>query len=278
MHSENFDKMQPYIFTVGNIKGGAGKTTISMHLISGLMDLGFKVASIDVDSHQHSLTSYINNRELYKKANNLSLPVPMHALVRSKVGAVEEILQDEKKLFEQALYEAKKSSQIVVIDTAGSLCNLSCLAHSYADTIITPINDSFLDLDLLVEVEADSLKIRKLSTYSEMVWKQKLQRANRDKGSIQWIIARNRLSSIDTHNKRAISTVMQTFAQRLKCVISPGFQDRVIFKELFLKGLTLFDIKHVKMPLTVSHIAARQEMRNFMKCIGIEFLSEKYLT
>ena len=270
--------MQPYIFTIGNIKGGAGKTTMSMHLISGLLDLGFNVSSIDVDSHQHSLTSYIEKRKSYKDANRLNLPMPMHFLVRSLAEGANDVLQDEKNLFEQALDEAKKNAQIIIIDTAGSLCNLSCLAHSYADTIITPINDSFLDLDLLAEIEPDSLKIKKLSIYSEMVWKQKLQRANRDKGSIQWIIIRNRLSSMDTHNKRAVASVMQNFAKRLKCVIGQGFQERVIFKELFLKGLTLFDVKHVKIPLTVSHVAARQEMRNFMKCIGVDSLVEKCLS
>lgn len=270
--------MQPYIFTIGNIKGGAGKTTMSMHLISGLLDLGFKVASIDVDSHQHSLTSYIEKRKNYENAHRLNLPMPMHSLVQSLAESPNDILQDEKNLFEQALNEAKKAAQIIVIDTAGSLCNLSCLAHSYADTIITPINDSFLDLELLVEVEPDSLKIKKLSLYSEMVWKQKLQRANRDKGSIQWIIIRNRLSSMDTHNKRAVASVTQSFSKRLKCVIGQSFQERVIFKELFLKGLTLFDVKHVKMPLTVSHVAARQEMRNFMKCVGVENLVKTYLS
>ena len=57
----------PYIFVIGNEKGGAGKTTCSMHLIAGLLDKGYNVLSIDADVRQQSLTTYINNRTQYNQ-------------------------------------------------------------------------------------------------------------------------------------------------------------------------------------------------------------------
>lgn len=269
--------MKPYIFTVGNIKGGAGKTSVSMHLISSLIDMGFKVCSIDTDVHQQSLTNYINNRKNYirKTSRENDVKIPEHYLIDTTNFEDEEI-----RIFEKTIQRAQEQSNIIVIDTPGSFCNLSCIAHSYADTIITPINDSFLDLDLLAEVDADSLKIKKLSIYTEMVWKQKLKRAQRDKGNIKWVVVRNRLSNIDAKNKRAISHVLSNFSAKLRCTLSNGFSERVIFKELFLKGITLLDLKgeeYSKQMLTLSNIAARQELRNFMKNLDIEELKKKYL-
>lgn len=263
----------PYIFTLGNIKGGAGKTTFSMHLISGLMNLGFKVASIDTDVHQKSLTAYIDNRVLNNKDQNL--PIPHHYHIKAEKNE-ENLSEKERIAFEEALEQAKQDSHIIVIDTPGSFCNLSCLAHSYADTIITPMNDSFLDLDLLANVDSKSFKITKLSTYSEMVWKQKLNRAKRDQGIIKWVIARNRLSNLDAKNKRAVANAMKSFEEKLKCTIAQGFSERVIFRELFLKGLTLLDLKKTHL-FTVSHIAARQEVRQFMDSLDLDILKDRYL-
>lgn len=268
-----------HIFTVGNIKGGAGKTTFSMHLISGLIELGFSVASIDTDIHQHSLTRYINNRKISASSCNEKLSIPYHFLIdkipESKQNQNDVNLQ-EKNLFEDVLEQAKKIADIVVIDTPGSFCNLSCIAHSYADVVITPINDSFLDLDLLAEVDSQTFQIKKLSIYSEMIWQQKLHKAKRDGGTIEWIIVRNRLSNIDAHNKRAVAKVMDSFAKKMKCYIGSGFKERVIFRELFLKGMTLLDIEHAQQRVTLSHIAARQELREFLNCLGIEKLRSRY--
>lgn len=264
----------PYIFVIGNEKGGAGKTTCSMHLIAGLLDAGLRVASIDSDCRQGSLTRYIENRKAYNLKNPEKLvPVPIHFLLKdSKASNIADREKEELEQFEQILREAKQNSDVVVIDTPGSHSFLSKLAHSHADTVVTPINDSFLDIDVMAKVNADDLNIVEPSIYSQMLWEQKMERAKRDGGSIEWIVMRNRLSNLDANNKRSVAAVLEKLAKRISFTLAPGFSERVIFRELFLNGLTLLDLTKANYDKTfsLSHIAARQELREFLACVDIE--------
>ena len=265
----------PYIFVVGNEKGGAGKTTCSMHLITGLLEKGLKVASLDTDCRQHSLTRYLQNREAYN-AKNADKPVPMprHFLLKEGVAQnIPEREKEEKILFEKMLQDARNGSDVLVIDTPGSHSFLSCLAHSYADTVVTPINDSFVDMDVMAKIDSES-KIIAPSIYSQMIWTQKMERAKRDGKSIEWVVMRNRLSNLDAVNKRNVSNVLNDLAKRISFKVVPGFSERVIFKELFLQGLTLLDLTKANFgkPFNMSHVAARMELREFMNSLGIDNL------
>ncbi len=264
----------PYIFVVGNEKGGAGKTTCSMHLIAGLLEKGLSVASIDVDCRQHSLTRYLQNREAYRVSNNASsILMPIHSLLKeSTADTIAAREAEEKKSFEAALEKAKETADVIVIDTPGSHSFLSCLAHSYADTVITPINDSFVDLDVMAKVDVDGTKIISPSIYSQMLWAQKMERAKRDGHSIEWVVMRNRLSNLDAANKRNVSNALEQLSKRISFRIVSGFSERVVFKELFLKGLTLLDLTKISYdkPFSMSHVAARQELRDFLQAIGVE--------
>ncbi|WP_410250259.1 division plane positioning ATPase MipZ [Candidatus Trichorickettsia mobilis] len=263
------DRNMSRIFVIGNEKGGAGKTTCAMHLISALLDQGYKVASIDTDLRQLSLTNYIKNRELYNQKNPDKLvPQPCHFYLTTKGENDEDA---NLLLFEQKLCDARNLAEYIVIDTPGYHSLLSKLAHSYADTIITPINDSFMDLDVMAKINPDDLSIISPSIYSQMVWEQKMQRAARDQSSIEWIVMRNRLSQIDAVNKRNVGYVLEKLAKRISFKIAPGFSERVVFRELFLYGLTLLDLTTANLgkPLALSHVAARQELRDFLTCLGI---------
>jgi len=261
----------PHIFVVGNEKGGAGKTTCSMHLIIGLLDKGYNIASIDVDSRQHSLTSYLNNRKIYNEKNpENSVMMPMHFHIKQSIDQVN-AEQEEQDSFEKSLFQARNYADYIVIDTPGSYTHLSKIAHSYADTIITPINDSFLDLDVMAKIDGETFDVSKPSIYSQMIWEQKMERAARDKGSIDWVVLRNRLSNLDAHNKRNVADALEKLAKRISFRIAPGFSERVIFRELFPKGLTLLDLKtanHNK-SFNISHVAARQELRSLFDILGI---------
>lgn len=261
----------PYIFVVGNVKGGAGKTTCSMHLIAGLLYHGLRVGSIDTDYNQLSLTTYIKNREIRAtKHPELSLKMPIHSFLGSNMeGANEDTARDA---IGSIIGELKDKVDAIVVDTQGSFCPIAFAACSYADILITPINDSFLDIDLLAKVDPDSFKVLNLSTYSEIVWKQKLIRAQRDGGQIEWVILRNRLSNLDAKNKRAVASVVEELSRRVKCRVALGFSERVIFKELFLQGITLLDMEGIEQSLTMSHIAARQELRSLFDFLGMKKL------
>jgi chromosome partitioning protein len=270
-----------FVIVLGNEKGGAGKTTSTMHLIASLLELGFKVGSIDVDCRQLSLSRYLENRKntIIKKEVELSLPD--HYIIKaSNLSNIAEIEQEETENFLLAFEQAKEKNEFIIIDTPGSNSFLSRLAHSYADCIITPINDSFIDLDVIAKIEADSLKVERPTLYSQMVWEQKMKRAKRDQGSINWIVMRNRLSNIDAKNKRNMAQTLERLSQRIGFRVAPGFSERVIFRELFLSGLTLLDIKgelvkKLGMVTNISHLAAKQELRDFLRFLKIQEIDDR---
>ena len=272
--TNNLDNKECIIIAICNEKGGVGKTTTAMHLIMSLLGLGFSVASMDVDSRQKSLTRYIENRgETNKKTgNNLLMPRHFHIPLVNK-ETPSETHKEEEKLFLDA-YDHSKDCDFIVIDTPGNNTYLSSLVHSYADIIITPINDSFLDLDVIAKVNPDTLNVDKPSHYSQTIWEQKMKRAARNQESIEWVILRNRLSNIDAKNKRNMTEVLEKLSQRIGFKLIQGFSERVIFRELFLQGLTLLDLLAQKISLSVSHIAARQELKIFLKNLGIKKIND----
>lgn len=259
----------PYIIVLGNEKGGTGKSTVAMHIIAMLMSNGYSVGSIDVDARQGTLTRYIENRLQRIKYTNKPLPVPNHhPIFRSTLDNVTEAHAQDTENFNQAL-EQLKDCDFIVIDTPGSDSYLSRLAHSFANTLITPINDSFIDLDMLVRLDSESLSILRPSTYAEMVWEQKKQRAIRDSGSIDWIVVRNRLANIFSKNKQEIEKILFALSKRIGYRLIDGFSERVIFRELFVKGLTLMDMKESRIAMTMSHIAAKQELLTLFQTIQL---------
>lgn len=260
---------KPYVIVLGNEKGGTGKSTVAMHIITNLLRDNYTVGSIDVDARQGTLSRYLENRRARLEKAGEDLPLPDHVpLFRSKLESVSAAEGEETQQFVEIM-DRFKLFDFVVIDTPGSDTYLSRLAHSHADTLITPLNDSFIDLDMLVRVSADSYDILRPSTYSEMVWDQKKQRAMRDNGSIDWIVLRNRLSSITSRNKEEMERVLSALSRRIGFRLLDGFGERVIFRELFLNGLTLLDMKETQMTLTLSHIAAKQELASLMETIHL---------
>lgn len=247
----------------GNEKGGSGKSTLAMHVIVGLLRKGHRVGSIDVDSRQATLTRYLENRATIADTKGFNLPLPEHRLVvRSEKNP-----EEDAERFNQAVDALSRSCDAVVVDTPGSDAPLSRLAHSYADTLVTPMNDSFVDLDLLAKVDPETFKVICPSAYAEMVWDQRKTRMARDRGSIDWIVVRNRLSTLDTRNKRNMEKVLASLAKRIGFRTAPGFGDRVIFREMFLSGLTLLDLRDTGTRLTMSHLAARQEVRDLLAAV-----------
>jgi chromosome partitioning protein len=268
----------PIVIVVGNEKGGAGKTTTAMHLLASLLYLNFKVVSIDTDARQASLTAYMHNRLKTMDSSGLDIPVSTHYKINpSKRETLTAINNDEQNQFTDILAAEQKDTDFFIIDTPGSNNHLSQLAHSYADIIVTPINDSFVDLDLIAHVDGNDFSVLRPGVYSQMVWEQKMNRAKRDRKSIEWLIMRNRIAAVEAHNKRNIEKVVKELSKRIGCKIAPGFGERVIFRELFLKGLTLLDLKNSKLNFnfSTSHILARQELVNLLQSLNIATVTER---
>lgn len=259
----------PYTIVLGNEKGGTGKSTAAMHVITSLLRNGHSVATIDVDARQGTLTRYIENRRARKEATGEDLPMPDHVPIFKSTLPIVEEAEDQEKTQMNEIISRFKGYDFLVIDTPGSDSYLSRLAHSYADTLITPLNDSFVDLDMLVRVQSDDLSILHPSTYSEMVWDQKKHRAIRDGGKVDWIVMRNRLSSIYSRNKEEMEKILSALSKRIGFRLVSGFGERVIFRELFLSGITLLDLKETNTAVSLSHIAAKQELKVLMDTIQL---------
>jgi chromosome partitioning protein len=259
------------LIVVGNEKGGAGKTTVAVHLTITMLYLGFKVTSIDTDIRQASLSSYLENRKRATELDGINIPNPNHyRITPSKSQLLSEINSEEHAQLTEILAKAHESSDFIIIDTPGVNNYLSTLAHSLADIVVTPINDSFFDINVLAEVDANNFNIIKHGIYTQMIWEQKINKAKREGKTMHWVIMRNRLHNLDSNNRRNIEKVIDSLKTKVGCKLASGFGERIIFRELFLKGLTLLDIKNekVNIPFTTSHLAARHELINLLEAIN----------
>ncbi|MBE7636833.1 AAA family ATPase [Sneathiella sp. P13V-1] len=267
-----------HIIVIGNAKGGSGKSTTAMHVIVSLLTMGYRVGAIDLDGKQKTLGRYIENRQDFVSKKQLDLPMPSLKVIEpSQKKNMDEAQSDERSRFVAALQEQVYNNDFVVVDCPGADSFIAKLGHSFADTLLTPMNDSFIDLDLLATVNEKTYDVERPSWYSEMVWEQRKRRAMIDKHQIDWIVMRNRLSHTDAHNKRNIEQILDKLANRISFRSAAGFGERVIFRELFLKGLTVLDLRNkgVGIRMSMSHVAARQEIRHLVKSLSLPNVGDR---
>jgi chromosome partitioning protein len=169
-----------------------------------------------------------------------------------------------------AVGELRETCDFVVIDCPGSHTRLSQMAHSLADTLVTPLNDSFVDFDLLARTDSETGRVLGPSVYAEMVWHARQIRAKAGLKPIDWIVLRNRLGRQEMHNKRKMGQALTDLSKRIGFRVAPGFTERVIFRELFPRGMTLLDLKDIGIStLNLSNIAARQEVRDLIRSLNL---------
>lgn len=259
--------MRPYVIVLGNEKGGTGKSTIAMHIAVYLLNQGFKVGTIDIDARQGTFTRYFENRKNNNNSEKIKLSEHMAIFKDSSESSIEASRGKDLESVKNA-FEKLRSCDFLVVDTPGNDTFLSRTVHSYADTLITPINESLIDIDVLVRVNKGESHSMRPSIYAEMVWEQRKLRAIRREKPIDWIVVKNRMSPLYSNNRKNINTILEALSRRIGFRLSDGFCERVIFKELFVSGLTLLDLEDQGIELNISHVAARQELReliNFMK-------------
>lgn len=267
--------MQPTIIIIGNEKGGTGKSTVAMHLSTYLLKMDYQVATIDLDARQGTLTRYVDNRKATLNSKNYNLKVSTHTpLHKSTNSNLEAAQQTDHENFTNLLQQLN-DHHFIIIDTPGSDQYLSRLAHSYADILITPLNDSFVDLDMLAVVNGMTGEVVRPSTYCEMVWEQKKQRALRRLPATTWIVLRNRLSMLHSKNRHEMQIALQNLGKRVGFRPIVGFSERVIFRELFSKGLTVLDLEDAEVEMSLSHIAAKQELQDLIVALGLDELTHK---
>lgn len=260
-----------HIIVFGNEKGGSGKSTTAMHTATALARQGARVGVIDLDLRQRSLERYVENRAEFAARQGVALPMP-------RIGRLPKVDPDDvaegESPFERSLTLAVQAlgdeCDVVVIDCPGSHSTLSQAAHGLADTLVTPLNDSFVDFDMLARIDAETQKVTGPSVYSEMVWGARQRRASAGRRPTDWIVLRNRLGTQEMHNKRKVGAALDELARRIGFRVAPGFTERVVFRELFPRGMTLLDLKDIGVAsLNLSNVAARQEVRDLIASLRL---------
>jgi chromosome partitioning protein len=253
-----------HVVVLGNEKGGSGKSTTALHIAVALLKAGQRVATIDLDSRQKSFTHYIENRRAWAERARLPLEQPTHyCIARGESNSLEANEATEFANFSKAVAAIEKSHDVVVIDTPGSDTYLMRLAHSMADTLVTPLNDSFVDFDVLATLDPINFGVTGESHYAEMVREARRQRRLVDGRLTDWVVVRNRLSTLGSRNKKLVGEGLTELSKRMGFRCVEGFAERVIYREFFPRGLTAFDDLDeatLGMRPNMSHLTAREEV------------------
>ena len=257
-----------HVIVLGNEKGGSGKSTTAMHIAVALLKSGHRVATVDTDSRQRSLTRYVENRARYTARHGLRLELPGHYVVALGDGeTVRELEAQQFAGYVDIIDRVERAFDYVVVDTPGSNSYLMRLSHAMADTLVTPVNDSFLDLDVLGEVEPDIHAVAAVSHYAELVRSAIVERRMIDGFATDWVVVRNRLATLASRNQRNVVGGLRALSAALGFRVADGISERVIFRELFPVGLTAFDTfdrDTLGSEPTMSHVAARREIRELI--------------
>ena len=253
-----------HVVVLGNEKGGSGKSTTALHIAVALLKAGQRVATIDLDSRQQSFTHYIENRRDWAQRARIKLELPTHFCVaRSEGNSVEANEAQEFADFSAAISRIEHDHDVVVVDTPGNDTYLMRLAHSMADTLVTPLNDSFVDFDVLATLDPTNFSVTGESHYAEMVREARRQRRLVDGQLTDWIVVRNRLSTLGSRNKKLVGDGLTELSKRMGFRCSDGFAERVVYREFFPRGLTAFDDldeSTLGMRPNLSHFTAREEV------------------
>lgn len=260
----------PRIVAVGNQKGGTGKSTLAFHLAIGLLRRGRRVGCVDLDAQQATLTHYLANRSAYAERSEESIPLPAYVgiepvQVRDRAVAEE---QETERL--KAALTSLGGCDTVILDTPGSDNHLARLGHANADVLVTPLNDSFLDIDVLARVDRERRLVLGPSVYARMVAQQSEHRVAGGRAPIDWIVLRNRLAQLDAHNTRDMARLLAQLAGRMGFRLLPGLSERMVYRELFYSGLTLLDLPQDpnRGRVKASHRNARRELDELLDAVA----------
>ncbi len=252
----------PHRIVFANEKGGTGKSTTAVHVAVALAFRGAQVAAFDLDHRQRTMCRYFENRADTMDRREIALPTADCHVVDGL---------DESQ-FEAFVKERAQGADVVVIDTPGRDDPLARHAATTADTLVTPMNDSFVDFDLIGQVEGESFKVKRLSFYAELIWEARLKRSRATiddaRPQMDWVVVRNRTGHTEARNMARIEQALGELSRRVGFRVAKGLSERVIYRELFPSGLTLLDKGHLG-DLGTSHLVARQELRSLIASLNL---------
>ena len=253
---------EPHRIVFANEKGGTGKSTTAVHVAIALAYMGARVAAIDLDPRQRTFHRYLENRTETERRRGIDLPNARFAVFN---GTTTEELDAMTR-------ELGQDADFLLFDTPGRDDEFARHVATRADTLVTPINDSFVDFDLIGQVDAETFKVRRLSFYAELIWEARKKRAmatiKDNRREMDWVVVRNRTQHVEARNMRRLDQALTELSKRVGFRIANGLSERVIYRELFPSGLTLLDKGHLG-ELGTSHLVARQELRALLSQLNL---------
>ena len=262
MSSPTAHSSGPHRIVFANEKGGTGKSTTAVHVAIALAFQGARVAALDLDPRQRTLHRYLENRAETARRRSIKLPN-----ARFEVFAGESLAE-----LDAHVAELSQDADFLIFDTPGRDDLFARHAATEADTLVTPLNDSFVDFDLIGQVDAETFKVRKLSFYAELIWEARKKRAlttiTQQRREMDWVVVRNRTQHTEARNMRRLDQALTELSKRVGFRIASGLSERVIYRELFPSGLTLLD-KGQLGELGTSHLVARQELRALLAALRL---------
>lgn len=252
----------PHRIVFANEKGGTGKSTTAVHIAIALAYRGARVAALDLDPRQRTLHRYLENRTETERRRAVQLP-----------GARFDVWQGSTiaDLDEQAA-ALGDGCDYMIFDTPGRDDDFARHVATGADTLVTPLNDSFVDFDLIGQVDAETFKVRRLSFYAELIWEARKKRAlatiRDQRREMDWVVVRNRTQNVEARNQKRMDAALAELSRRVGFRVVQGLSERVIYRELFPSGLTLLD-KGQLGELGTSHLVARQELRGLVSGLNL---------
>ncbi|WP_294247775.1 division plane positioning ATPase MipZ [uncultured Sphingomonas sp.] len=247
-----------HVIVFANEKGGTGKSTTAVHVAIALAAKGARVACLDLDHRQRTVGRYLDNRAETIKRTGHKLPMPVHATHTSQT----------EEGFEELWFGLSQDADFLIVDTPGRDDHFARTAAALSNTLVTPMNDSFVDFDLIGQVDPETFQVTRPSFYSELIWDARKQRARADGTTIDWVVLRNRLQHIEARNMRRVSDALTDLSRRVGFRVIPGLGERVIYREMFPNGLTMIDAKEFG-AMGLGHVAARQELREMMAALQL---------
>ncbi|WP_438728787.1 division plane positioning ATPase MipZ [Parasphingorhabdus sp. DH2-15] len=248
----------PHYIVFANEKGGTGKSTSAVHLAVSLAYRGFSVGVIDLDPRQRTSYRYLENRAETMARIKADLPIANYAVFE----------YDSLARLDQMIAKEGQGHDFLIFDTPGRDDKFARYVATCADTLVTPMNDSFVDFDLIGSVDPQTFKVKRISFYAELIFEARKARAQNSQKTMDWVVMRNRVQHVSARNMQRMEDALAQLSKRVGFRIIPGLSERVIYRELFPSGLTLLDKGYLG-DLGTSHILARQELRQMVTALHL---------
>jgi chromosome partitioning protein len=247
-----------HIIVFANEKGGVGKSTTAFHICVALCNAGHKVAALDIDLRQLTLDRALNARMDSAREYGVDLLGPRQIL----------LAQSTEAELETKIRMAQIECAFIIIDVGGHDSAIARRAIFMADTIVTPVNDSFIDLDMLGRIDPRTGELKTLGAFARLVEHLKEPGLALRARPLDWVVMQNRARGMTTKNERKFIDALNAIAPVAGFRLIPGLRERVVYRELFPIGLTLFDLGMIP-NLGRAQPAAQKEIAQMIDALNL---------